>query len=132
MIPISKVCAAVPVLLVAVTSAATPAAAFSASFTWEGTPRCSSTSPAFTIRSAPQGTTQLRFSMSDYDAPNFRHGGATIAYGGRGNVPRGAIAYIGPCPPTGQTHRYIWTIEALDGTGSVLARTRTEGRFPPR
>ncbi|GGF65927.1 hypothetical protein GCM10007301_27030 [Azorhizobium oxalatiphilum] len=108
------------------------AGAFSASFSWNGIPACSGTSPAFTIRGAPNGTARLRFAMRDYDAPNYNHGGATVAYDGKGKVAQGAIGYTGPCPPPGSVHRYIWSIEALDASGQVLARTETEGRFPLR
>lgn len=119
-------------LVAALCCAAAPALAFSAKFSWSGTAACSSTSPAFTIAGAPKGTTQLRFSMRDYDAPNFNHGGSTVAWPGKGNVPAGAISYVGPCPPGGQVHRYIWTIEALDAAGKTLATTQAEGRFPAR
>ena len=78
------------------------------------------------------GTESLRFMMNDDDAPNFQHGGSTIPYNGSGRVPEGAIDYIGPCPPTGTLHRYVWTIEALDKSGKIVARTTAEGRFPGR
>jgi phosphatidylethanolamine-binding protein (PEBP) family uncharacterized protein len=106
------------------------ASAFSAHFSWSGIKACGRTSPAFTIDDAPKGTESLRFMMNDTDAPNFRHGGSTIPYNGSGRVPEGAIDYIGPCPPAGATHRYIWTIEALDRSGKIVARTTAEGPFP--
>lgn len=124
-----------PTLMVfALASIFAPSAAFalSASFSWKNTSACSSTSPAFTVRGAPKGTASLRFNMRDLDAPNFRHGGSTVAYDGKGRVAQGAITYVGPCPPTGQTHRYVWTVEALDGAGSVLGQTEAQGSFPPR
>jgi len=46
------------------------------------------------------------------------------------DVPEGAINYIGPCPPAGAIHRYVWRIEALDKAGKFIARTTIEGRFP--
>jgi phosphatidylethanolamine-binding protein (PEBP) family uncharacterized protein len=91
------------------------ASAFSANFSWSGISACGKTSPAFTIRDAPKGTESLRFVMSDKDAP-----------------PEGEINYIGPCPPSGAVHRYVWSIEALDKSGKAIARTTTEGRFPVR
>lgn len=106
------------------------AAAFSASFSWSGIPPCGRTSPSFTIRDAPKETESLRFMMWDKDAPGFRHGGSTVSYDGGGHVPEGAVAYIGPCPPDGKVHRYVWRIEALDKDGKVIARTAAEGRFP--
>jgi phosphatidylethanolamine-binding protein (PEBP) family uncharacterized protein len=110
----------------------TAAQAFSASFSWSGIGACGGTSPPFTIRDAPNGTAKLAFEMRDLDAPGFRHGGSTIPYDGRGQVAQGAVSYIGPCPPSGQVHRYLWTIQALAADGKVLAKTTAEGRFPPK
>jgi phosphatidylethanolamine-binding protein (PEBP) family uncharacterized protein len=111
---------------------ANAAQAFSASFSWAGIGACGSASPGFTIRDAPNGTAKLAFEMRDLDAPGFRHGGSTVPYDGRGQVARGAISYIGPCPPGGQVHRYVWSIQALSADGKVLAQTTAEGRFPPK
>jgi phosphatidylethanolamine-binding protein (PEBP) family uncharacterized protein len=108
------------------------ASAFSASFSWSGIRACGRTSPAFTIQHAPEGTVSLRFVMIDKDAPNFRHGGSAVAYNASGHVREGAIDYIGPCPPAGTTHHYVWTIEALDSSGKVIARTTAEGGFTAR
>ncbi|MGO9133642.1 MAG: phospholipid-binding protein [Methylovirgula sp.] len=99
------------------------------SFSWADIPACEKISPAFTVKDAPPGTKRLRFVMHDQDAPHFHHGGSTIAYTGP-NVPRGAITYIGPCPPEGSVHHYVWTIEALDGKDKVLAKTTASGDFP--
>ncbi len=110
---------------------ASPASAMSASFSWKGIAACTGPSPAFTITRAPSGTASLRFAMRDHDAPDFNHGGGTVPLAG-GKVPQGAISYRGPCPPSGQTHRYIWTIEALDASGKVLATTTAQGNFPPK
>jgi phosphatidylethanolamine-binding protein (PEBP) family uncharacterized protein len=108
------------------------ASGFSARFSWSGIKACGRTSPAFTIHDAPKETESLRFMMNDKDAPNFRHGGSTVPYNGSGRVPEGAIDYIGPCPPAGAIHRYVWTIEALDKSGKNVARAAAEGRFPVR
>jgi phosphatidylethanolamine-binding protein (PEBP) family uncharacterized protein len=110
---------------------ASPAFAMSASFSWKGIAACSGPSPAFAVSSAPAGTANLRFAMRDLDAPDFNHGGGTVAFAG-GKVAQGAISYRGPCPPGGQTHRYVWTIEALDASGKVLATTTAQGSFPPK
>ena len=109
--------------------ATTFAASFSARFSWKGVPACGSVSPAFSISGAPPGTAGLAFVMHDRDAPDFQHGGSTVPYAGQGVVPRGAITYVGPCPPAGATHRYVWTIEALDGQGTTLGSTRATGSF---
>jgi phosphatidylethanolamine-binding protein (PEBP) family uncharacterized protein len=118
-------------LAAALVLAVTPdASAFSARFSWAGISACGRTSPAFTIRDALEGTESLRFIMSDKDAPSFRHGGSTVPYDGSGRVAEGRINYIGPCPPAGVVHRYVWRIEALDKNGKVISRTITERRFP--
>jgi phosphatidylethanolamine-binding protein (PEBP) family uncharacterized protein len=108
------------------------ALAFSASFSWSGIKPCARISPAFTIRDAPSATEGLQFRMRDKDAPGFQHGGGAVPYDGGGRVSEGAIPYIGPCPPAGAQHRYVWTIEALDKSGKILATTTAEGLFPGR
>ena len=109
--------------------ATTLAASFSARFSWKGVPACASVSPAFAISGAPPGTAALAFAMHDRDAPDFQHGGSTVPYTGQSVVSRGAITYVGPCPPSGATHRYVWTIEALDGQGTTLGTTQATGNF---
>lgn len=120
--------AAAVVLLIAM---ATPAFAMSASFSWNGIAACSGPSPAFTVSGAPARTASLRLAMRDQNVPDYNHGGGTVPFGG-GKVAQGAISYRGPCPPGGQIHLYIWTIEALDGSGKVLATTTAQGKFPPK
>lgn len=105
------------------------ALAMNASFSWAGIAPCKRVSPAFVIEDAPAGTKRLRFMMHDEDAPHFHHGGSTVAYTGS-KVPQGAISYVGPCPPEGEAHHYVWTIEALDAKGHVLAKTTVNGDFP--
>lgn len=93
-------------------------------------------SPALEWRNAPAGTKSFAVSVYDPDAPTgsgFWHWvmfniptdvtslppGVTPDNG----LPKGAIqseadagygGYIGACPPEGQTHRYIFTVTALD------------------
>jgi len=118
-------------LALAILAIASPAFAMSASFSWNGIAACSGPSPAFTVSGAPAGTASLRFAMRDQNVPDYNHGGGTVSFAG-GKVAQGAISYRGPCPPGGQTHLYIWTIEALDGSGKVLATTTAQGKFPPK
>ena len=118
------------IVIGALAVASTPAWAFSVKFSWAGIPACSSVSPAFTIAAAPHGTTALAFRMRDEDAPDFQHGGSTVAYAGTGRVPRGAIRYTGPCPPSGSSHRYVWTVDALGAGGEVLGSARARATFP--
>ena len=120
---------AVAVVTCLVSGSMALASSFSARFSWKGIPACSSVSPAFSISGAPSGTTALAFVLHDRDAPDFQHGGSAVAYTGKGVVSRGAITYVGPCPPSGATHRYVWTIEALDGLGKTLASTNATGSF---
>jgi phosphatidylethanolamine-binding protein (PEBP) family uncharacterized protein len=105
------------------------AGAFGVGFSWAGIPACEKISPAFELTGVPAGTRQLRFTMTDLDVPKFPHGGSTIAYEGA-SVPRGAIRYIGPCPPAGERHQYRWTVEALDAKGKVLAKAEATAPFP--
>jgi phosphatidylethanolamine-binding protein (PEBP) family uncharacterized protein len=108
------------------------ASAFSASFSWSGIKACGRPSPAFTIQDVPEGTESLRFVMIYKDAPNFKHGGRTVTYNRSGCVPEGAIDCIGPCPPAGTTHHYVWTIETLDSSGKTIARTTAGANFTAR
>lgn len=135
---VSRVCVA-PAAILAVQIAvevaaqfagALPAAAFSAKFSWRGIPACSTVSPAFALKAVPRGTASLSFEMRDRDAPDVGHGGATVPYAGRGGVPKGAVAYTGPCPPKGASHHYIWTIHALDAHGADLDMTEAAGNYP--
>ena len=107
------------------------AAAFDASFSWAGIPACDKISPAFKLSSVPEGTKRLRMFMTDLDAPMFHHGGSVLGYYHDDDVKKGAIDYIGPCPPSGQHHRYTWTIEALDADGEVIGRANATQTFPP-
>ncbi len=104
---------------------------FAVDFTWEGTAPCfDPKSPPFTLSGVPAGTKALRFAMKDLDAPNFPHGGGTVPYRGQSRIERGAFAYKGPCPPSGQ-HRYQWMVEAQDGGGKTLATATAMKKFPP-
>jgi phosphatidylethanolamine-binding protein (PEBP) family uncharacterized protein len=93
---------------------------FAADVTWAGSKSCfDPQSPPFTLNGVPPGTRRLHFAMKDLDAPDFRHGGGTVAYDGQRLVPRGAFSYRGPCPPQGQ-HHYQWTVEAVDAAATRL------------
>jgi phosphatidylethanolamine-binding protein (PEBP) family uncharacterized protein len=81
-------------------------AKFAANFTWQGTAACfDPKSPPFLLSNVPKGTKLLTFSMKDLDAPNYPHGGGSVAYSGQNQIGRGAFSYKGPCPPQGQ-HTY--------------------------
>jgi phosphatidylethanolamine-binding protein (PEBP) family uncharacterized protein len=106
------------------------ASAFGVRFSWAGIPACEEISPAFSLSGVPAGAKRLRFTMHDLNVPHFHHGGSTIAYDGDA-VKRGAIRYIGPCPPGGERHRYRWTVEALDAAGKVVGTATATEIFPP-
>ena len=109
-----------------------PGVAMSVNFSWAGHPSCSSSSPAFTVSDVPKETVRLTFKMIDKNVPNYPHGGGTIAYEGKNDIPSGAFTYTGPCPPAGQQHAYEWTVRALDANGKVLASAVSIGKFPPQ
>jgi phosphatidylethanolamine-binding protein (PEBP) family uncharacterized protein len=103
---------------------------FSLRFSWAGIPACQAVSPAFELTGVPVGAKSLHFNMTDLDVPTFPHGGSTIPYKGDA-VPRGAIKYVGPCPPRGERHRYRWMVQALDGSGKVMGAGSATATFPP-
>ncbi len=93
-------------------------------------------SPEISWRGAPEGTKSFVVSIYDQDAQTgsgFWHwvvinvpAGTTSLPRGAGTdaakLPAGAIesntdigepGYVGPCPPVGQTHRYLVTVKAL-------------------
>jgi Raf kinase inhibitor-like YbhB/YbcL family protein len=103
------------------------------------------TSPPLEWSGVPDDATELRLTMTDPDAPGgvFTHwqvsGIDPSATGvGQGEVPKGGTeeensfeetGYGGPCVPPEQTHRYVWTVEALSGDGQVVARGTLTARF---
>ena len=110
--------------------ASASAADMKASFDWGPTKKCfDGKSPPFKLSSVPDGTAKLDIRMMDLDAPTFSHGGGKVAYSGQNSLPYGAFRYKGPCPPSG-THRYRFTIKALDAKGKTLAKTTADKRFP--
>lgn len=105
---------------------ATPALAFTATFSW-----CSG-SPAFTLRAVPKGTAKIEFSMTDLDKRDFNHGGGTVTYKGQSSVPCGAFnsGFNGPSPPPGQIHTYEFDIKAVGSNGETLGKTTARRKFP--
>jgi phosphatidylethanolamine-binding protein (PEBP) family uncharacterized protein len=99
-------------------------------FSWQGTKACSGKPPAFKITGIPAGTKTLKFEMKDLDFRSYYHGGGEIPYTGSGDIPAGAFGYAGPCPPSGDVHRYRWTVEAIGEDDTLAEGTATES-FPP-
>jgi len=116
-------------------------------------------SPPLTIEDVPAGTAALVLVMDDPDAPGgvwdhwiaydipvateIEEAAASLGTTGRNSW--GRMAYGGPCPPGG-THRYVFTLYALDtrlelGSGAdkasviaatadhVLAEAKLVGRY---
>jgi Raf kinase inhibitor-like YbhB/YbcL family protein len=84
-------------------------------------------SPAMAWSGAPEGTVTLALSLDDPDAGRypFTHWLAwalppegALAEGeaapAEGRNDFGAPGFRGPCPPPGKTHRYVFTLYALD------------------
>jgi Raf kinase inhibitor-like YbhB/YbcL family protein len=110
-------------------------------FTCEG----EDVSPHLAWEGVPADAESLTLRVTDPDAPRgtFTHWlvtGIDPSVDGveQGQVPAGGseeensageTAYVGPCPPPGPAHRYIFTIEALSADGEVLASGSLTGTF---
>jgi len=98
-------------------------------FEWGPTVKCfDPNSPPITLSGVPAGTKTLAFKMVDTDAPDFKHGGGTVVFGGQKTLPYGAFSYRGPCPP--RPHMYEISVKALDGSGKTIATAKARRRFP--
>jgi Raf kinase inhibitor-like YbhB/YbcL family protein len=97
-------------------------------------------SPPLTITGAPTGTVELVLVVTDQDLPGFVHWVVAGIPPGTPSFPQatlppgavevpnsgGGTAWVGPCPPSGATHVYDFTVYALDaasglGAGSTQA-----------
>jgi phosphatidylethanolamine-binding protein (PEBP) family uncharacterized protein len=106
------------------------AQALSVKVNWAVTSGCSGQSPALSVLAVPKGTAKLDIKMVDLDLPTFKHGGGTVEFTGKTKFEPGELfgmfsTYQGPCPPVGTTHRYEWSVDALDATGKVLQSGKT-------
>lgn len=117
-------------IIAAAILASSPAMAeMKASFDWGQTTKCfDKNSPPFKVSGVPEGTAKLAFTMTDLDAPDYRHGGGKVDYTGQSAIPYGAFRYKGPCPPS--RHKYRFTIKALDAKGKEIAKTTATKSFP--
>ncbi|NPV09790.1 MAG: YbhB/YbcL family Raf kinase inhibitor-like protein [Anaerolineae bacterium] len=145
-----------------VSSAFTEGGLIPSEFTCDG----EGTSPMLQWTGAPEGTRSFALIVEDPDAPRgtFVHWVAydippevtTLAAGvpqewdtggfRQGRNGAGNVGYIGPCPPAGEEHRYVFTLYALDDLlglepgvsveelreameGRVLAQAQLVGRY---
>ena len=117
------------ILFVGTDTKAQSVSALNVSWTWTLSEKCGFKSPAFTIGNIPADTKTLKFAMVDLDAPMFNHGGGTVAYSGSDAIPAGAFTYKGPCPP--DSHRYEFTVTAINAAGATIGRGKAVRSFPP-
>jgi phosphatidylethanolamine-binding protein (PEBP) family uncharacterized protein len=116
--------------LAAAVSFSSAASAFSVKAEWGSGSGCSSVAPAFSVSKVPAGTAKLAFRMVDLNLPSYPHGGGEVAFSGKTSFGQGeafggaSSSYLGPCPPPTETHRYEWTVQALDGGGKVLGTAK--------
>ncbi|TPW29855.1 phospholipid-binding protein [Pararhizobium mangrovi] len=94
----------------------------SLSFEWGPTKACfDPKSPPIHLSDVPEKAARIDFVLHDLDAPDFHHGGGSLRYHGRAEVPYGAFRYKGPCPPEGTRHTYELVATAHGAGGEVLA-----------
>ena len=100
-------------------------------FEWQPTDRCSNQSPEIRVANIPPTTQTLLVKLKDRDVPAWNHGGGTVTFAGSNVIPAGALqsGYNGPCPPSG-THRYEFTVEAIDAAGTIVGMGKKMRPFP--
>lgn len=91
-------------------------------YEWSSESKCVYVSPEIKLSGVPDETTHLRFRLDDLDKPMNNHGGGTIAYDGSTVIAKGAVHGIrGPCPPVGESHRYVLNVVAMDASKNKVA-----------
>jgi phosphatidylethanolamine-binding protein (PEBP) family uncharacterized protein len=108
---------------------------FSITFEWGDIPRCNSgnpnrvPNPIFTLANVPDGTVEISFRLTDWDAPSYNHGGGTVTYAGEEVIQPGAFKYNSPCPPGG-VHRYEWIAKAKDENSDTIGKAKAMRKYP--
>lgn len=100
-------------------------------FTWQNTKACSIKSPEIIVTNVPPETKIFKVALTDIDVPSWNHGGGKIDNDGTGVIPAGSLksGYNGPCPPSG-SHRYEFSVKAVDADGVVIGIGKAERKFP--
>ena len=100
-------------------------------FSWKEEHRCSSKSPEIRVAGIPAGTKLLKVTLVDLDVPFWNHGGGTVENDGSGVIPAESLksGYNGPCPPGG-SHRYEFTVDAVDEQGLIVGSGKKMNKFP--
>ena len=113
------------------TPVAKDAANLGVSFSFSDAHKCSGLSPAINLSGVPAGTASFKVKLVDLDKTSYNHGGGTVANNGSGVIPEGALraGYKGPCPPSG-SHRYKFTVYALDDKGTAIGVGEHTVTFP--
>ena len=83
----------------------------------------------FTLKNVPEGTTEIRFSLTNQDVSSYNYGGGSADYSGGDVIQPGEFSYGSPCPPSG-SHNYDWSARARNADGDTLARTRSSKKYP--
>jgi Raf kinase inhibitor-like YbhB/YbcL family protein len=98
-------------------------------------------SPPLRWTAPPTATRSFRLTAIDTSAHDFVHWdargipAASRGLAAGGHAPRegtnsfGSTGWGGPCPPPGAAHTYVFTLQALDRRGKVLATARLVGRY---
>jgi phosphatidylethanolamine-binding protein (PEBP) family uncharacterized protein len=89
------------------------------------------TSPSFKLNGVPKGTAYISLQMVDRQS-SYNHGGGEVPYKGEGVIACGAIpsGWIGPFPPNGEVHTYVFILKALDANRNSLGTTSAARKFP--
>ena len=138
---------AAPKKLTVTSTSFTKGSAIPSEFSCQGT----DVNPQLSWSAVPKGTKAIAIVLADPDAP-----GGTFFHWGRYNISPsvksvgvasskgsaketkndfGSSGYNGPCPPSGQTHRYIFSVYALSKkltavkSAAELSTALTKGKF---
>lgn len=81
----------------ALTLSALPSFGFEIAFDWAGLKSCTGghpnvvANPRIVLTDVPAGSKFIRFKLVHLNAPDFNHGGGTVAYTGQSVIERGAF-----------------------------------------